>query len=119
MLTVDANNTIVLTKGDSGSITVAFTDSSGNTYDASGDTVEFGVKRNVYDAECVLKKTVENGTTLTFTPEDTEDIEGYGDFLYDIQITHVTEAQDETEEDVTEIWTPIAAAKFVLGWNVL
>lgn len=107
-------NSIMLTRGDSAEITVAFTDSEGNPYDASGDTVKFGVKRSAFDAECVLEKTIENGK-ITFTPDDTKNME-YGDYLYDVEITHV---DDSGEEPVTSVWTPIAAARFSLGYNVL
>lgn len=117
MLKVLDGNKIFLTRGDSGSVTVTLTDAGGDPYDASGDTVEFGVKKSIYDTECLIKKTLEDGETITFVPEDTKDLD-FGDYLYDVQVTHVTEGESD-EDDVTDIWTPIAACKFTVGFEIL
>lgn len=114
MLKVDEKNGITLTRGDSAVFSVTVEDEHGETYDYSDDTVKFGVKRSAFDTDCVLEKTVEDGQVV-LTPEDTENME-YGDYLYDIEITHV---DDSGEEPVTDVWTPIAAARFTLGFNVL
>ncbi len=116
MLTIDGNK-IVLTRGDSAEIELTLTDAQGETYDYSDDTVTFGIKRSVYDKDCVLTKTVENGK-ISFEPSDTETLE-YGDYLYDIEVRHTVEAESEEEEDTVQVYTPIAAAKFTLGYNVL
>lgn len=116
MLTIDQNNGITLTKGDSAVLELTIQDSEGNTYDYSNDLVEFGVKRSALDkTEPILKKTFEDGK-ITFTPEDTEAIEGYGDFQYDVQVTHTDEVEGE---EVDTVYTVIAAARFTLGYNIL
>lgn len=114
MLTVTGNS-IFLTRGDSAELTLSLTDSQGSPYDFSGDTVRFGVKRNAFDAECVIEKTVTDGK-ITFAPEDTESLE-FGDYLYDVEVRHTVNAGEENE--AVQVYTPIAAAKFSLGYNVL
>ena len=111
MLKVDEQNGITLTRGDSAILDVTIKDGDGNTYDYSDDEVKFGVKRSAFDTECVLEKTVEDGK-ITLEPEDTAELE-FGDYLYDIQLTHVDESEN------TSIFTPIAAARFSVGFNVL
>lgn len=108
MLKIDENMGITLTRGDSAELTLTLTDGSGETYDFSADTVRFGVKRSPLDTgEPVLVKTVENGK-ITFEPNDTAAME-FGDYRYDVEV--VTEAG--------AVYTPIAAARFTVGYNVL
>lgn len=111
MLTVDEKNGITLTRGDSAELEVVIKDANGDTYDYSNDTVKFGVKRTAFESACVLEKTVEDGK-IVLTPEDTKTME-YGDYLYDIQVA-VT-----GEDESVSIYTPIAAARFSLGYEVL
>lgn len=112
-------NKITLTRGDTAKITVSFTDEGGDPYDFSDDVVKFGVKRSAYDTECVLEKTIDSATgKFELTPADTKDME-YGDYLYDIEIQHTIEGETEEDEDTVEVYTPIAAAKFTLTYNVL
>lgn len=113
MLTIDGNK-IVLTRGDSACIELTIKDAEGNDYDYSGDTVVFGVKRSVNDKECVLTIPVTDNK-ITFTPEMTKNMQ-FGDYLYDVQLTHV---DDSGEEPVTSVYTVIAAAKFVVGYEVV
>ena len=110
MLKVDEQNGITLTRGDSATLEVVIKDGE-ETYDYSGDVVKFGVKRSPFDAECVLEKTVEDGK-IVLEPEDTETLE-FGDYVYDVQLTHVD------EDEATSIYTPIAAARFSIGYSVL
>lgn len=108
MLKIDDNNGITLTRGDSAELTLTLTDASGNPYDFSADTVRFGVKRSPLDtSESVLIKTFTNGK-ITFEPADTEGMD-FGDYRYDIEV--ITEAG--------AVYTPIAAARFTIGYNVL
>lgn len=116
MLTIDGNK-IVLTRGDSACIELTIKDAEGNDYDYSGDTVVFGVKRSVNDKECVLTIPVTDNK-ITFTPEMTKNMQ-FGDYLYDVQLTHTEEAEEEGEEDVVSVYTVIAAAKFVVGYEIV
>lgn len=113
MLKVESNNKIILTRGDSGTLNLSITEGE-ETYDYSDDTVVFGVKRSVNDKDCVLMKTVENGK-IVFTPEDTKNME-FGDYLYDVEVRHT---DTSGEEPVTSVYTVIAAAKFVVGYEVV
>ena len=95
MFVIDENtNAIQLTRGDTAKITVSFTE-GGDPYDFSDDVVKFEL-----------------------TPDDTKDME-FGDYLYDIEIQHTVEGETEEDEDTVEVYTPIAAAKFSLMFNVL
>lgn len=115
MISIDGNK-IVLTRGDSACIGLQLEDGSGNPYDFSGDVVKFGLKRSVFnDGACILEKTFDSEGKIYFKPEDTEKME-FGDYLYDIQVT-VTD--DSGDEPVVNKYTPIAAAKFTLGFNVM
>ena len=120
MFKIDENtNAIQLTRGDTAKITVSFTDEGGDPYDMSGDVVRFGVKRSPFDRECVLEKTIDSETgTFVLTPADTANME-FGDYLYDIEIQHTVEGETDEDEDTVEVYTPIAAAKFSLTYNVL
>lgn len=115
MLKID-NNSITLTRGDSAELELTITDANGDAYDYSGDTVKFGVKRRATDTTpAMLVKEFEDGK-ITFNPEDTANME-YGDYLYDVQLEHTTGAG--TENEATEVYTVIAAARFTVGWNIL
>ena len=120
MFIIDADsNAIKLTRGDTAKFTVSFTDEGGDPYDISNDVVKFGVKRSPFDSECVLEKTIDSATSkFELTPADTASLE-YGDYLYDIEIQHTIEGETEEDEDTIEVYTPIAAAKFTLTYNIL
>lgn len=120
MFIIDENtNAIKLTRGDTAKFTVSFTDEGGDPYDISNDVVKFGVKRSPFDSECVLEKTIDSATgKFELTPADTASLE-FGDYMYDIEIQHTIEGETEEDEDTVEIYTPIAAAKFSLMFNVL
>ena len=52
----------------------------------SGDVINFGLKKNYDDAECLIEKTIDNTTlTLVLEHEDTKNLE-VGAYHYDIQI---------------------------------
>ena len=119
MINVDANMNITLTKGDSAVFSVALEDSEGSTYDYSDDVVKFAVKRApVNDNTVVLEKTVNAEGKIVLTPEDTNKIDGYGDFIYAIKVYKTTEAETEGEEDTVDVYTPVVA-RFTLGYNVI
>lgn len=52
----------------------------------SGDVINFGLKKNYNDAECLIEKTIDNTTlTLVLEHDDTKGLE-VGAYHYDIQI---------------------------------
>jgi hypothetical protein len=119
MINVDANMNIVLTKGDSAVLSLELKDGEGSTYDYSNDDVKFVVKRSpVNDNVVVLEKTVDEDGNIVLTPEDTNKLDGYGDFIYAIKVYHTVEAETEGEEDTVDVYTPVVA-RFSLGYNVI
>ena len=114
MLTVDEKMNIMLTKGDSACLGLTLKDGDGNEYDYSNDTVKMFVKRIPQDNNIVLEKTVEDGKIM-LSHDDTESIDGYGDFIYAIKLYKAMET--EGEEDVIDIYTPIVA-RLTLGFDV-
>lgn len=134
MITVDEHMNITLTKGDSAVLALALKDGEGNDYDYSGDVVKFALKRIPQDNAVLLEKTVDENGNIVFTPEDTNSLEGYGDFIYAIKLYHTVEAEVETneenvgenveetvaddEEPVVDVYTPIVA-RFSLGYNII
>jgi len=120
MINVDANNmNITLTKGDSAVLSLELKDGEGSTYNYSNDDVKFVVKRApVNDNTVVLEKTVNEEGKIVLAPEDTKNIDGYGDFIYAIKVYHTVEAETEGEEDTVDVYTPVVA-RFSLGYNVI
>ena len=106
MVKVTDSQIIVLTKGDSASLTVKIFDGE-QEYDYSNDTVKLGVKRQLSDSECIIEKTVEDGK-VTFEPEDTKDLK-VGSYFYDLKIVCADGS----------VCTVIASAQFILGNSVL
>ncbi len=90
MLTIDGNNNITLTRGDTLTLTVGLT-KDGETYTPEeGDVIRFALARGYlgepgYDFK--LDKTIPNDT-LTFTLSSTETALDYRAYNYDIQVTH-------------------------------
>lgn len=112
MLTVDEKMNIMLTKGDSAVLALSLETSGGETYDYSDDVVKFGVKRTAQSQELVLEKTVDEDGQIVLTPEDTDSIDGYGDFIYAVRVYHTT------EDEEVNVYTPIVA-RFTLGFDVI
>ena len=53
----------------------------------TGDVINFGLKENYEDSECLIEKTIDNETlTLVLEHDDTKNLE-VGTYVYDIQIT--------------------------------
>lgn len=99
-------NAIYLSKGDTGSLALTITDEEQQTYDYSGDTVVFSLKRFVTDANPILQKTFTDGK-ITFESADTANLQA-GEYLYDIVLTHET-------EDATQVCTVIKPTTFTIG----
>lgn len=89
MLTVDKDNAIHLTRGDTarlllGSVVNLVT---GKEYILSADdTVTFTVKKTVYDTTSAVQITVPGGAAIHIKPEDTKEM-AFGKYLYDVQLT--------------------------------
>ena len=90
MLQIDNSNNIILTRGDTLTLTVELT-KDGETYTPEeGDVIRFAVS-NVYKTqfgyELLISKTIPNDT-LTFTvPSDETELD-YKEYVYDIEVTH-------------------------------
>ena len=79
---------IKATKGDTIIFPFVVVDNDKQIYQVqAGDIINFGLKKNYDDAECLIEKTIDN-TTLTLVLEhtDTKDLD-VGAYYYDIQIT--------------------------------
>lgn len=106
MLTIDENNNIYLSKGNSA--TLALTVKQGeDTYDYTDDTVIFAVKRYCSDRDALIKKTFDNEGNITLTREDTEELP-IGNYTYDVTLVH-------EEDETTYIDTIITPHAFTLG----
>lgn len=89
MLTVDKDNTIHLTRGDTARIFLGtvVNEVTGKEFDLSADdTVTLTVKKTVYDTTPVVQITVPSGAAIHIKPEDTKELP-FGKYLYDTQIT--------------------------------
>lgn len=90
MLTIDGNNNITLTRGDTLTLTVELT-KDGETYvPEEGDVIRFAVSRGYLGGpgyEFKFDKVIPHDTmTFTCTPEETALT--YHSYNYDIEITH-------------------------------
>ena len=83
MLTVDSENNITLTRGDTAILTLTVK-KNGSDYDFSDDLTQFTVKRNTVTSEIVFQKTF-TGTSIQIDPSDTKDLY-YNDLKYDVQL---------------------------------
>lgn len=83
MLTVDSENNITLTRGDTAILTLTVK-RNGSDYDYSDDLTQFTVKRNTVTSELVFQKTF-IGTSIQIDPSDTKDLY-YTDLKYDVQL---------------------------------
>lgn len=90
MLTIDGNNNITLTRGDTLTLTVELT-KDGETYTPEeGDVIRFALSKGYLGEpgyEFKLDKTIPNDT-LTFTLTAAETLLDYRSYNYDIQVTH-------------------------------
>lgn len=90
MLTIDGNNNITLTRGDTLTLTVELT-KDGETYvPEAGDVIRFAVSKDYLSEpgyEFKFDKIVPNNT-LTFTCSSEETTLDYRSYNYDIEVTH-------------------------------
>lgn len=89
MLTIDNDNTIHLTRGDTARfrITQATNLATGEQYVfLPEDTLEFTIKKSISDIEPVVHKTISGGEIIHLLPEDTKTL-SFGRYVYDVQLT--------------------------------
>lgn len=79
---------IKATKGDTIIFPFVVIDNDKQIYQVQADDViNFGLKKNYDDAECLIEKTIDNTTlTLVLEHDDTKNL-NVGAYYYDIQIT--------------------------------
>lgn len=105
--------TISMTRGDSLSVTIVMKDATGQPYTpAEGDVIRFALKSAEFtlgrkafkDTDPLITKVIPNDTlVLALAPADTKQL-NFGDYIYDIQLTHADGTVD----------TFIYEAKFVI-----
>lgn len=83
--------TITLTRGDTFRATVEIFNEDGTVYEPiEGDTVRFALKQNYNSSEIKIYKDIPLDTLLlVIEPEDTKDLKQPGEYVYDIQLTHI------------------------------
>ena len=88
MVKILENYAIQATKGDTIIMPFVVVNNDGSVYQVqSGDVINFGMKENYSDAECLIEKTIDNETLkLVLEHDDTKDLDTRT-YVYDIQIT--------------------------------
>ena len=90
MLSIDANNNITLTRGDTLTLTVGLT-KDGETYvPEESDVIRFALAKGYetdFGYELLITEVIPNDT-LTFTLSSTQTQLEYRVYNYDIQVTH-------------------------------
>ena len=103
---------IEMTRGDTLRVAVSMTRDGTPYTPENGDVVRFAVKnkrmtagnKEYYDEEPIILKTIPNGTMiLELLPSDTKEL-GFGEYVYDIEITFADGTVD----------TFITTAQFIL-----
>lgn len=106
MLTIDENNNIYLSKGNSA--TIALTVKQGEeTYDYTDDTVIFALKKYASDRDALIKKTFDSEGNISLTRDDTDALP-IGTYAYDVTLVH-------EEDETTYIDTIITPHAFTIG----
>lgn len=105
MLTIDENNNIILTRGDSATIELAITD-DGMTYDYSNDLVQLTVKRNTVTEDIIFQKTF-SSNVIIIEPSDTKNLR-YADLVFDVQLINSQGG----------VYTVIPPRKFIISEEV-
>ena len=79
---------IVVTKGDTVKMPIIVTNNDGSIYHVQkDDVINFGLKKEYTDAECLIEKTIDNDELmLVLSHEDTKKLEVGIGYKYDIQI---------------------------------
>lgn len=99
-----ADNTIELTRGDTGYLEVVLRDEEENIYSLKdGEKLSLKVKSSIYENEPVIEKEITESNIFYLRPEDTKSLD-FGEYVYDIEV--VTAEGD--------VFTVINTALFVL-----
>lgn len=79
---------IVVTRGDTVKMPIIVTNNDGSIYHVQkDDVINFGLKKEYTDAECLIEKTIDNNELmLVLSHEDTKKLEVGIGYKYDIQI---------------------------------
>lgn len=81
----EATQTISITRGDSGLAEIPLIINDVLHEMKEGDAIEFGVKANYSDKECLIHKVMHrNPGILEIVPGDTKDLK-FGTYKYDVQ----------------------------------
>lgn len=113
-MSVNVNGTtITMTRGDTAVIQVSMTRDGASYTPVEGDTVRFAMrpaglnsKGTEYKNPVCLEKTIPNETMLlTIEPQDTAEF-GFGEYVYDIQITFADGTVDTFITTATLMLTP-------------
>ena len=89
VLTVDKDNTIHLTRGDTARFSIGQivnTITNTNYTPTAEDTVTMTIKKTVMQADPCVQLIVHGGEVLHIKPEDTKAM-AFGKYVYDVQIT--------------------------------
>lgn len=90
MLTIDRENNIVLTRGDTGIFKIILEEEDGEEYTPKeGSSMRFAMakKYGSTKGECLIYKEIPTDTmTLEIEPSDTDNLP-FGDYLYDVEFT--------------------------------
>ena len=88
---------IQATKGDTIKMPFVVVNNDNSIYQVqAGDVINFGMKQNYSDAECLIEKTIDNETlTLVLEHADTKTLD-VGSYYYDIQITKALDGEVNT-----------------------
>ena len=90
MLTIDGNNNITLTRGDTLTLTVGLTKGGEPYVPEEGDVIRFALSKGYetdFGYELLITEVIPN-ETLTFTLTPTQTALEYRAYNYDIQVTH-------------------------------
>ena len=89
MLTVDKDNTIHLTRGDTARFSIGRivnTVTNTNYTPTAEDTVTMTIKKTTLDAAPCVQIIVPGGEVFHIKPEDTKEM-AFGKYVYDVQLT--------------------------------
>lgn len=90
MLNIDGNNNIILTRGDTLTLTVGLTKDGEPYTPEQGDVIRFALAKGYeteFGYELLITEVIPNDT-LTFTLTSTQTQLEYRVYNYDIQVTH-------------------------------
>ena len=86
MVFYPATRQIIITRGDTGSKEVTYTYDDEPYELQTGDRINFGVKKDYTDRECLIEKTYTvNPFALHLDPQDTKML-NFGDYVWDMEV---------------------------------